>query len=104
MDNPDADGNLKCNQCGVTDVPVVKEMPHSKGMHITAYCYHCGKYIKHLPKTTVLEAMPFGKYNGMPFAQIADIDPEYLKWLCDTEEISQRIREAAEGALFLIDK
>ena len=100
MDNPDADGNMKCQRCGEVDAPDIKENQHSNGVHITAYCAHCGGYLKHLPQTNVLDTMPFGKYKGEAFIKIAEIDREYLKWLINTD-VSQRIKDASETALLV---
>ena len=101
MDKSNANGTLKCNQCGKIDHPNIEEKPHSHGIHVTAYCFHCNAYIKHLPQTNTLRMMPFGKYKDKAFSQIANIDPEYLEWLCDQPDMGERIRDAAEGALYI---
>ena len=91
---------IQCNRCQKPVIPVVVEKYHSHGMNLTASCPDCGKYIKHLPQSEKLEALPFGKYKGEAFAKVAEIDRNYLIWLSD-QDLSPRVADAVETALLI---
>ena len=91
----------KCDKtCMVPDDVDIIILPKDSGGHHKASCKLCGSYIKFLGQNKALDKMPFGKYKGMAFARIADINPNYLKWLINQSDMKPKIKEAAELALF----
>ncbi len=44
-------------------------------------------------RPTLLESLPFGKYRGQPFADIAERDPGYLRWMAgNLKQMSPALR------------
>lgn len=47
---------LSCPHCGHEDLPRLRWRGYRtadgrEGRHLTAYCYACGRYLKHVPQT-----------------------------------------------------
>jgi len=78
---------LVCKKCGSLDYH--KEI---KGVHLGAYCDHCGEWI-----TWIAQEKPkfhFGKYKGHEVESVSDIG--YLEWLLKELKLTANMKKAIQ--------
>lgn len=75
-----------CKHCGTEDLSAdIRE----NGPHNTAYCLHCGGYIKHVDKPITDFKIWFGKkYKGQSVTELSKTKEgmNYLRWLYDNKD------------------
>lgn len=86
------------------------ESIHSNGtVHIELQCKNCKKFLGYAPRLSIVtdvqeekiktDVIPFGKYKGTPFIQLAKNYPEYCHWLVDKSNIRGSTKVKVEAAL-----
>lgn len=66
--------DITCTNCGSINDYYVK-----KGVHSTAFCNTCDRYIKHLPKENKELVIYFGKFKGTALKDFTS--KEHVDWL-----------------------
>lgn len=79
-----------CKKCGaVYDVPALSIC----GPHIKHSCPHCNAYVKFEKQDPLKFIMPYGKFKGKTFDEIAVTNIGYMDWLI--QNVQGSIGEAA---------
>lgn len=89
-----------CKKCDMIIKVPDEVVIHVGELHHTAYCKACNGYIKHLSVAGDLDALPFGKYKGQAFLDIARQDKDYIVWLMNNTK-SRKIKGSCENALLV---
>jgi hypothetical protein len=91
---------LYCHHCDiVVSEPVLerRELPNG-AFQVRANCPKCGHYLKFMPQGGP-ELIHFGKYKDKTVEEVAEADPEYLRWLYEQPWCKRRLKEAIAKAL-----
>ncbi len=88
---------LHCVRCDIDldelEAKIERHYLSNGGVHLTAYCSHCGKFIKNIPHSKP-EVLHFGKHKGKPLAVIANEDESYLRWLSNQDNVRESLKSA----------
>lgn len=88
---------LRCPSC---DWQGTEALLYRSGAHVRADCPECGRYIKFVAQHPPEEAqLHFGKYRGERVVDVANADPDYLRWVLDNVVISRGLRSSIRMAL-----
>ena len=91
---------MTCFTCKKEVDPKIENQTFSNGtVHQRADCPDCGRFLKYMGDPEKADIINFGKYKDRTYREIAQEDPEYLKWLLsvtDKQKVKDLITKAFE--------
>lgn len=68
--------------------------------HLESRCEICGKWLRYLPtESAEVAKLPFGKFKGRTYKQVAQNNKDYLEWLVKQDWPNRRTKNLANEAL-----
>lgn len=89
-----------CRDCAMDKICIVTDVTFKDGrIHKEARCETCGRFYKYLSQG-LPDTFYFGKYRNRLMSEIAKEDPDYIKFMLNTDTIKYGLRQKLEKALY----